>query len=47
MCIRSNGIFELKEMVDLSVLARPPLEFQAHVCPEDKKNKAHSEQSTE
>ena len=37
MCIRSNGIHKLTETVDLSVLARPPLEFQVHLFPEDKK----------
>ena len=37
MCIRSNGIHKLTEKVDLSVLARPPLEFQVHLFPEDKK----------
>ena len=46
MCIRSNGIHKLTETVDLSVLARPPLEFQVHLFPEDKK-KVHIEQSTE
>ena len=39
MCIRSNGIHKLTETVDLSVLARPPLEFQVHLFPEDKKKK--------
>lgn len=46
MCIRSNGIHKLTETVDLSVLARPPLEFQVHLFPEDQK-KVHFEQSTE
>lgn len=47
--MRSNGIYKLTEMVDLSVLARPPLEFQVHLFPEDKKKKrkAHFEQNTE
>ena len=37
--MRSNGIDKLTETVALSVLARPPLEFQVHLFPEDKKKK--------
>lgn len=39
MCIRSNGIHKLTETVDLSVLARPPLEFQVHLFQKTKKKK--------
>ena len=37
--MRSNGIDKLTETVALSVLARPPLEFQVHLFPEDKNKK--------
>ena len=37
--MRSNGIDKLTETVALSVLARPPLEFQVHLFPEHKKKK--------
>lgn len=41
MCIRSNGIHKLTETVDLSVLARPPLEFQVHLFQKTKKKKKY------
>ena len=41
--MRSNGIDKLTETVALSVLARPPLEFQVHLFPEDKNKKKKKE----